>query len=230
MSQAKTARGVLRRGLQLLAGGALLALAMFVPAGTLGWWQAWAVLAIFLGAIAFNAVVILRGDPELIAERGETREDTKGWDRVVMATITLSTLLILVVGGLDLRFGWSSVPLALSIAGLLLILAGYAVVSWSMSANRFFARVVRIQTDRGHTVCSSGPYRFVRHPGYAGLIVSSLAMSVGLGSWWALIPAVFTAGALVVRTVLEDRTLYLELPGYSGYMAEVRYRLLPRVW
>ena len=125
MSQTKTARGVLRRGLQLLAGGALLALAMFVPAGTLGWWQAWAVLAIFLGAIAFNAVVILRGDPELIAERGETREDTKGWDRVVTATITLSPLLIPVVGVLDLRFGCSSAPLPVSVAGLILTFAGY---------------------------------------------------------------------------------------------------------
>ena len=134
------------------------------------------------------------------------------------------------VAGLDVRFGWSSVPLALSLAGLLVVVAGNAVVSWGMSANRYFARVVRIQDDRGQQVCSTGPYRYVRHPGYVGMIVYTIAMAIGLGSWWAVIPALLVAAAFVVRTAMEDRTLQTELPGYSEYASRVPYRLVPGVW
>jgi protein-S-isoprenylcysteine O-methyltransferase Ste14 len=230
MAEQTVAKGVVRRGLQLLMGGAVIAVAMFLPAGRLDWWQAWAFLGIFFGAIAFNALFVLRGDPELIAERGETKENTKGWDKTVTSVITVLTLALLVVAGLDERFGWSGMPVAVSVAGLLLILAGNALVSWSMAANRFFARVVRIQEDRGQRVCSSGPYRFVRHPGYAGMIVYTPAMAVGLGSWWAVVPALLAAAAFVVRAALEDRTLKAELPGYTDYAARVRYRLLPGFW
>lgn len=224
------AKGVAKRGAQLAVSGAVLAVAMFVPAGRVGWWEAWTFLAIYFGAIAFNAVFVLRGDPELIAERGETKANTKGWDKIVTSLITLATLAVLVVDGLDVRFGRSRVPLPVSVIGLALIVAGNAVVSWSMAANRFFARVVRIQTDRGQEVCTSGPYRFVRHPGYAGMIVYSLAMSFGLGSWWALLPATLAAAAFVVRAALEDRALREELPGYAAYAGRVRYRLIPGVW
>jgi protein-S-isoprenylcysteine O-methyltransferase Ste14 len=228
--QADIDRGVVKRGLQLIISGAVLAVAMFLPAGTIKWWQAWAFLAIFFGTIIFNALFILRGDPGLIAERAETKENTKSWDRIVTSAITILTLLVLVVAGFDVRFGWSSVPPAVSVIGLLLIVAGDAVVSWGMAANRFFARVVRIQTDRGQEVCSSGPYRFVRHPGYAGMIVYSIALPFGLGSWWAIIPALLVAVGFVVRTALEDRTLQVELPGYAEYAARVRCRLAPGVW
>jgi protein-S-isoprenylcysteine O-methyltransferase Ste14 len=224
------AQGVVKRGLQLLVGGALMAVLMFLPAGRLDWWQAWAFLAIFFGAIAFNALFVLRGDPELIAERGETAENTKGWDKTVTSAITVLTVALLVVAGLDARFGWSGMPVAISIAGLLLIVAGNSLVSWSMAANRFFSRVVRIQEDRGQQVCSSGPYRFVRHPGYLGMIVYTPAMAIGLASWWAAVPALLAAAGFVVRTLLEDRTLRTELPGYRDYATRVRFRLVPGVW
>jgi protein-S-isoprenylcysteine O-methyltransferase Ste14 len=228
--QTDISRGVAKRGIQLIISGAVLAAAMFLPAGTLKWWQAWAFLAIYFAAIIFDALFILRGDPGLIAERAETKKNTKHWDRIVTGAITILTLLVLVVAGFDVRFGWSSVPLAIAVIGLLLVVLGDAVVSWGMAANRFFARVVRIQKDRGQEVCSSGPYRFVRHPGYAGMIVYSVAMAFGLGSWWALIPALLVAAGFVVRTVLEDRTLQAELPGYAEYAARVRHRLAPGVW
>lgn len=223
-------RGVIKRGLQLLMTGLVLGLAMFVPAGHLAWWQAWALLGVYVGAIAFNALFLLRRDPALIAERAETKENTKGWDKLLTRGITLLTLLILVVAGLDVRFGWSRVPVAVTVAGLLAIVAGNAIVSWAMGANRFFARVVRIQTDRGHEVCSTGPYRFVRHPGYVGIIVYSLAMPIALGSLWAVIPALLVAVGFVARTVFEDRTLHAELAGYPEYAARVRFRLLPGIW
>lgn len=228
--QSTVARGVVKRGLQLMVSGGVLAIAMFLPAGRLDWWQSWAFLAIFFGAIVFNSLFVLRGDPELIAERAETKENTKGWDKAVTSAITVATLAVLVVAGLDVRFGWSHVPLAVSVTGLLLIVAGNALVSWGMSANRFFARVVRLQTDRGQRVCTTGPYRFVRHPGYAGIIVYSLAMSFGLGSWWAVLPALLVVAGFVVRTALEDRTLQVELPGYAEYATRVRYRLVPGLW
>lgn len=228
--QAVTARDVWKRGAQLLVSGGILAAAMFVPAGTAAFWQAWALLFIYFGGIAFNALFVLRGDPELIAERARTAENTKPWDRVVSGVLTVLMIALLATAGLDKRFGWSHVSLPVTVLGLALILGGGAIVGWAMSANRYFSRVVRIQTDRGHQVCSSGPYAHVRHPGYTGMILYSIAMSFGLGSWCALGPALLVAIMFVVRTVLEDRTLQRELPGYSAYAARVKYRLLPGVW
>ncbi len=107
---------------------------------------------------------------------------------------------------------------------------GFAIFSWAMASNAFFSTVVRVLADRGHTVCSTGPYRFVRHPGYVGAIAQSFSAPLLLGSLWALIPAGLAALFLIVRTALEDRTLHAELDGYRGYAARVRYRLLPGVW
>jgi protein-S-isoprenylcysteine O-methyltransferase Ste14 len=222
--------GVLKRLAQVVLGGVILAACLFVPAGRLDWWAAWVYIAIYFGAVIFNALFVLGKDPELIAERGETRENTKGWDKTVTNFITIATLLTLIVAGLDVRFGWSQVALLISIAGLMVVSLGYGIVSWAMAANKFFARVVRIQQDRGQAVCDSGPYRFVRHPGYVGMCVYSIATPFGLGSWWAILPALFIVVGFVVRTALEDRTLRAELPGYADYAARVRYRLMPGIW
>jgi protein-S-isoprenylcysteine O-methyltransferase Ste14 len=222
--------GVIKRAIQIVLSGIILALFMFIPAGRLDWWAAWAYVAIFFGAVAFNALFVLGKDPDLIAERGETKENTKGWDKAVTNFITIVTLLTLVVAGLDARFGWSQVALAVPIAGLVFVTLGYGSVSWAMAANRFFARVVRIQQDRGHAVCASGPYRFVRHPGYVGICVYSFATPFALGSWWAILPALFIVVGFVARTALEDRMLRAELPGYAEYAARVQYRLVPGVW
>ncbi len=111
-----------------------------------------------------------------------------------------------------------------------LYLLGQAIFVWARTTNANFSSVVRIQTDRGHTVCKNGPYRFVRHPGYVGGILMALAMGVALGSWWACIPQVLAALLLVWRTSREDPTLQAELPGYKEYARETKYRLLPGVW
>jgi protein-S-isoprenylcysteine O-methyltransferase Ste14 len=222
--------GVFKRMIQVMLGGVILAVCMFVPAGRLDWWAAWTYVAIYFGMVIFNALFILGKDPELIAERGETKENTKGWDKTVTSFITIVTLLTFIVAGLDARFSWSQVALPISIAGWIFFVFGSGIVSWAMAANRFFARVVRIQDDRGHAVCSSGPYRFVRHPGYIGMCVYSFATPFALGSWWAILPTLFIVVGFVVRTALEDRTLRAELPGYAEYAAHVRYRLLPAIW
>jgi protein-S-isoprenylcysteine O-methyltransferase Ste14 len=135
------------------------------------------------------------------------------------------------VAGLDQRYGWSSgiEPVA-QIGAMLLVIAGHALVVWATGVNAYFSQVVRIQTERGHTVISSGPYRYVRHPGYVGGILVTLAAPLLLGSAWALIPGVLGALLLVVRTALEDRTLLQELAGYGEYAESVRYRLVPGLW
>ncbi|UCC65296.1 MAG: isoprenylcysteine carboxylmethyltransferase family protein, partial [Anaerolineae bacterium] len=143
----------------------------------------------------------------------------------------MGTMVSWVVAGLDARFEWStSVPLALHIGGLIASVLGWALFMWAMGANAFFSEAVRIQEERGHTVVTNGPYRYVRHPGYVGAILALLATPLLLGSLWALVPAGLAAIGYVVRTGLEDKTLQEELDGYKDYTRQVRYRLLPGVW
>jgi protein-S-isoprenylcysteine O-methyltransferase Ste14 len=140
-------------------------------------------------------------------------------------------IVMLIIAGLDKRFEWSpNLPLLLHITAFVITALGYSLGTWATSVNRFFSAVVRIQRDRGHTVVSSGPYRLIRHPGYAGAVVTSLATPLLLGSLWALIPAVLAVCLIIIRTALEDRTLQEELEGYHDYAERVRYRLLPGVW
>jgi protein-S-isoprenylcysteine O-methyltransferase Ste14 len=207
------------------------ALLLFGAAGGLDWAAGWAYMGIYVAFIALNAILLLPGHRELIAERGRVAPNTQRWDRVLAALYTLIGPAILVVSGLDQRFGWTEpFPLIVPIAACVVMALGYGLFSWAMVSNPFFSTVVRIQTDRGHTVATGGPYRFVRHPGYAGGLAQILATPFLLGSWPALIPAVTLMGILVVRTILEDRTLRRQLPGYVEYAGRVRYRLLPGIW
>jgi protein-S-isoprenylcysteine O-methyltransferase Ste14 len=138
---------------------------------------------------------------------------------------------LVIAAGLDHRYGWSpAFPLWLNIIGFILIAVGYAFGVWAFIENRFFSSVVRIQTERGHVVCDTGPYRIVRHPGYAGNILPLLGIVLALGSVWTVIPAVVALVIAIVRTALEDRTLQEELPGYREYAHRVRYRLFPGIY
>jgi protein-S-isoprenylcysteine O-methyltransferase Ste14 len=138
---------------------------------------------------------------------------------------------MVIVAGLDHRHNWSSeFPLWLIMIGFILIALGYAFAAWALAENRFFSSVVRIQTDRGHVVCDTGPYRFVRHPGYAGNIPPLFGIVLALGSVWALLPAAAALIITVIRTALEDRTLQEELPGYRDYARRVHYRLIPGIY
>lgn len=204
--------------------GALL----FLSSGDMAWPMAWVFVAFCLISVFVNALVL---DPALMAERAKAGEGAKEWDKPIAASIALAPLVNCLVAGLDRRVsGGPYFPLALQLAGLVLMLAGYLLVLWAMTSNKFFSSVVRIQKERGHSVATAGPYRFVRHPGYAGILLSHLAMPVLLGSSWAFIPCGVLILVLIVRTVLEDRTLRAELAGYEEYAQRVRYRLLPGLW
>ena len=211
-------------------GLVLIAVLLFGSAGTLRWAMGWAVFGVFLIVAVVPVFVV---DPDLLAER--TRRGKAGqapWDRPLFAVYgTLSGLVSFVVPGLDRRFGWSApVAVWLQIAALGVYLAAWALQIWVMRANRFYSDVVRIQEDRGQRVVTAGPYGVLRHPGYLSGIVTELARPVVLGSLWGLVPGGLAALLLAVRTLLEDRTLRAELPGYAEYAGRVRYRLLPGVW
>ncbi len=166
-----------------------------------------------------------------VAECGKAKQDAKGWDNWVTRIAGLFMIAGLVVPGLDLRFHWSPpFEAGIQLVGFIVLALGYALFSWAMLSNEFFETKVRIQADRGQTVATSGPYRYVRHPGYVGLILQLLATPMALGSWWGLVPAVCAFGMFILRTALEDETLQHEPDGYRDYAERVRYRLLPGVW
>jgi protein-S-isoprenylcysteine O-methyltransferase Ste14 len=172
--------------------------------------------------------------PGLLAERQqfEKAPGVKSWDKVLAPLLAVSVSFpLFIVAGLDHRYGWSpAFPVLLHIIGFIVIGLGYAFASWALLENRFFSGVVRIQVDRGHVVCDSGPYRIVRHPGYAGNMLSLPGIVLALGSTWTLIPVAVALIIAVVRTALEDRTLQEELPGYRDYARRVRYRLVPGIY
>lgn len=209
-------------------------LALLTCGGDVGWWQAWAYSLLIVTAGIGGRIWAEQRHPGLMAERQdiESIQNAKAWDKVFAPLMALSVAHpLVIVAGLDHRYGWSSeFPLWLIVLGFVLISLGYAFASWALAENRFFSSVVRIQTDRGHAVCDSGPYRIVRHPGYAGNIPPLLGIALALGSVWTLIPAAAALIITVLRTSLEDQTLHEELPGYRDYAGRVRHRLIPGIY
>jgi protein-S-isoprenylcysteine O-methyltransferase Ste14 len=188
------------------------------------WWEAWVYAIIGILGFAVSRVLAARRHPDLLAERARfmQHEDAKPWDKLLSPLLGLGGGLIPLVAGLDALFGWSrpfSTPV--NILALVFILTGYALASYALIENRFFSGMVRIQTERGHQVVSKDPYRWMRHTGYAGALLSYLATPLFLDSRWAFLPAMFITIDLVIRTSLEDKTLQDELEGYrnlqSGY-------------
>lgn len=212
----------------------LPAVILFGSSGRLNWGMAWVYIGMTTAFTIGSRIIMLRKNPDLIAERAQFSDkgDTKPWDKTLMPLVAIiGPTVMLIVAGLDMRFGWSpNLPLALQVAALVITALGYLLGVWATVVNKFFSAVVRIQRERGHTVVTSGPYHYVRHPGYAGGIVATFALPLLLDSLWALVPAVLVNCLLIVRTALEDSTLQEELDGYRDYAGRVRYRLLPGVW
>jgi len=208
-----------------------MGVALFWSAGRIDWWPAWAAIAVWLVCFTAMDITIFRLNPDLLAERLNPPKGAMSWDRAILSILRLTQLARYILAGLDQRYGWTGgFPLAAQIAGLTVCVLGYAVLVWAMASNNFFSQIVRIQYDRGHVVATGGPYRYVRHPAYAGMILFELAISTLLASWWALVAGGSCALLLLIRTALEDRTLQAELTGYADYSRQVRYRLLPGIW
>ncbi|MCJ7621765.1 MAG: isoprenylcysteine carboxylmethyltransferase family protein [Anaerolineae bacterium] len=223
--------GILKRIAALAISLVLIGLILFLAAGRLNWTWAWVYLGICLVSVSINATITLRTSPETIAERGELKM-TEKWDKVVSGLYALAMYFALpLVAGLNVRFGWApDLSVTWHVAGAVVLAVGLEVSAWAMIANAYFSTAVRIQSERGHTVCSTGPYRFVRHPGYVGFILHALSLPVLLGSVWALIPGIIASACMIIRTSFEDRLLQAELGGYPDYVQKVRYRLLPGIW
>ncbi|MBI4879669.1 MAG: isoprenylcysteine carboxylmethyltransferase family protein [Planctomycetes bacterium] len=206
-------------------------LLLFLPAGRLDWAEGWGFFAVNVAVVSLTAAWGWRRDPDLMRERNRRfAPNVKAWDKVILYTFSLLLCALFVVAGLDARFGWSSVPPALKACGWLGLALTFVLGCWAMAVNTFLSCAVRIQSERGHAVVTRGPYCFVRHPLYAGVIVSAGAVPLLLGSWAALAPGGLIAVLFVLRTALEDRTLRRELPGYEDYARRVRFRLLPPLW
>jgi protein-S-isoprenylcysteine O-methyltransferase Ste14 len=210
----------------------ILVVCLFVPAGTLDWFRGW--LFCFLMVVAAVVVMLYLGrvNPDVIAGRVNRHERPRRWDLLLGLLGFLPTMLaVFIVAALDDgRYHWFPVPWWVCVLGYALLTIGLGGMTWAESVNKFFEPSVRIQTDRDHKVIDTGPYAIIRHPGYAFGFLRFVGIPLALGSLWALIPAFLIGSLLVVRTILEDRTLQEELAGYKEYAQRVRHRLLPGVW
>ncbi len=205
--------------------------ALFGSAGTLAWPRGWLWLALYVGQTVVILSIVRRTNPELIAARSTAHRGTKPFDRLIMAAWTPTMLAIPVVGGLDaVRFGWAPLPAWTTAIGAVLMVLAAVPLGWSMAVNRHLETTVRIQQDRGHEVCDRGPYAYVRHPMYVGVLLGNLAFPLIVGSSWAYAPVAVGCVIFLIRTTWEDRTLHAELPGYAAFAQRTRYRLLPGVW
>lgn len=221
--------------LRLLIRMSLFAVALMWPAGTVYWWEVWVVVVLWAVFGVVNTHYLLRYDPDLLAERLKLvplHKEQKTWDKVIMVVFFIAAIALYIIPGFDVvRYGWSeSLPLWMKLIAMLVHIPCFILLGWIMRENTYLAQVVKIDKQRGHKVITTGPYARVRHPMYTVIIILLFAVPVALGSRYALGLSVFLTLLLIVRTYLEDRTLYAELEGYPEYTQKTRYRLLPGIW
>lgn len=209
-----------------------MAAILFSAAGRTGWPMAWLYIALFSASSLISSLILILDKPELVAERTGVKGDVRNWDKLIAPlAIVYVPMTMWLVAGVDARYGWSGpLPVELQLGMLAIAVPAILLANWAMKSNEFFSLFFRIQRERGHHVVTGGPYRYLRHPGYAGGLAFNLVTPLLLGSLWALIPAAIIASLFVLRTALEDRALRAELDGYTDYTRRVRYRLLPGIW
>ena len=191
----------------------------------------WVFIAIVAASQISIAIILMMRNPELMIER-DVRKGKRDLDRILTGVMTLfGPISICIVAGLNNRYGWLlQITFTYQIIGVALAILGSILPAWAMASNKFFYGVLRIEQEKNHSVCSSGAYQYVRHPGYLGAIIFDLATPLILNSVWAFIPAILTICAIVIRTSLEDKALQNGLDGYKNYAQQVRYCLFPAVW
>lgn len=206
----------------------VMALVMFLPAGTWYWPEAYLFVTILLVFFLVNMFYLGRHDPSLLKKRNKMKPE-KGWDMVFTIFSTIMFLSLLPLSGLDaVRFGWSSMPLELKAAGFVVLSLSLLGVFLVMKENTYLFRIVKVQ--KGQKVIDTGPYSIVRHPMYSSFIAMMIALPLALGSYYSLIPSVLMVISIIARTVMEDRILHKELKGYSEYAKKTRYKLFPGLW
>lgn len=216
-----------RIALTILAFGAIL----FLPAGTLHWIEGWVFIGAFSLYIVYSTVWMIKNNPELLRERLRTRK-TQKWDRIILALFSICFVAFFVVPGLDFRYQWTPwrIPTIIQICAFCGVFISLIIIFLVTKENTYASKAIKIQEERDHKVITTGPYKYVRHPLYAGGMPLIFCMPLALGSLYALIPAVLGAVLFVIRTYLEDKMLHEELPGYREYAQKTRYRLIPGIW
>jgi len=211
---------------------ALLAGALFLPAGRLAWTMGWVYLVLFFGFFLGINAWLFRHNPGLLRERMSlSRPDQKGWDKVIFPLLLIFPFAWLALISLDAaRFHWSPVSFWFQGVGVLVLLGAFYLFYLTFRENSYLSTVVRIQKERGHSVVSTGPYHYVRHPMYAGFLLFMTGTPLLLGSWYGVVLGLAFMLVLARRAILEERTLRNELRGYADYMAQVKYRLIPFIW
>jgi len=203
----------------------------FITAGKLDYWQGWVFNGLNILFILITYIVLI-DRKDLIKERMKPGKGMKKWDKIYYAVSTPIFFFMFIISILDAsRFYWKpTIPLIFIFLGIILYSIGQIIVLWAKKTNKFFSSVVRIQSERKQTVCTDGPYRYVRHPGYIGGLIFTIGTPFMLGSFWGLFPAIITIFLVFGRTYLEDKTLKNELPGYKEYAKKVKYRFIPFIW
>ncbi len=220
-----------RRALQWLVAAAVFGAITFGCARTLRWPAGWLTLALVMAGLFWQDIRVRSRNPGLMERRRRRQPGTPWWDTTLVIYSQLCGFAIFAVAGWTGAHRYAGfVPWPLWLAGLLLWGVGQAIVTWAMSTNEFFEGTIRLQTDAGHRVISTGPYAYVRHPGYIGLFVYSCGLPFLFGAPLALMPALLTLGWLLPRTIVEDRVLRANLPGYAEYARRVRWRWVPGLW
>jgi protein-S-isoprenylcysteine O-methyltransferase Ste14 len=214
----------------LLVLGILAAL-LFIPAGRWDWLQAWFFILSFGAFLFLYALWGMYKDPEQLRERSQVAQNVKSWDKKIITVYSALLPTVFIVAGFDAgRFRWSEVSIGVQVLAWIGLFTGVVLIFWTVTTNTYLSRLARIQEERRQVVITSGPYRYVRHPMYLGILILFLCLGPALGSWFALIPSLAIDTLFIVRTAKEDQMLREELAGYKDYAQRVRYRLIPGVW
>jgi protein-S-isoprenylcysteine O-methyltransferase Ste14 len=207
-----------------------IALALFLPAGTIFWLQGWIYLILMITFSTSFITYLTKKDPELLKARAKTKT-TESWDKKIGMIGTPFFILMYILPGFEaVRFKWSNLPFYISIIGYIGMIIAVIIFSLVSRENTYLSRVVEIQEERGHKVITTGPYRIVRHPMYFSVIILYISHCLALGSLFALIPCAIIIITIVLRTIHEDKMLHEQLEGYKEYAQKTRYKLIPGIW
>jgi protein-S-isoprenylcysteine O-methyltransferase Ste14 len=212
---------------------AVFVVVLFLPAGTLNWLAGWIFLVLMFAFTIVISIWLMKFNPDLLAERltGIGKAGQKKWDKYFLVVLAFAFFGWFVLMSLDaMRFRWSQVPNWLQYIGVLALLVSFYIFYLTFKENTYLSPAVRVQTDRGQTVISTGPYRYVRHPMYGGFVLFAIGTALLLGSVYGILGAALLVGMVAWRAVREEEMLEAELKGYREYKQRVRYRFVPHVW